>query len=262
MNKKVIGIFVCMLLIVTAISATGAANIQTLRNVLENIDLERNPIKYPSSPVDSNGDIAIAIVAEVTVVDDTYNLLGGAISVGDKIKGKYIYDSTTPDSLPGYPSLGMYEHFTSPYGIELMCGGLVFKTDPNNVHFTINIFNNFYYYGDAYAPFSANNLDLSNGNKVDFIGWGLIDSTGTALSSDALPTTAPVLSDWTDNYILIDGYEPSSYNYYSIEATVTKASLSRSKTRDSDFPMQPIFIWLFEQFPNMFPILRQILDIN
>ena len=245
MNKKIIGIFVCMLLIVTAISVTGATNVQTIRNFWENNDLERNPSTYQSTPVDSPGDIAIAIVAEVTLVDDPYNLLGGAINVGDKIKGKYIYDSTTPDSYPGYQFVGMYEHFTTPYGIELKCGGLVFKTDPNNVEFAITIFNDFYYYyGDAYAPFSVNNLDLSNGNKVSFIGWALTDSTGNALSSDALPTTAPVLSDWSGNELFIDGYNPSDpFQLYYIEARVTKATLSRSKTRDVHSITQPILNW-------------------
>jgi hypothetical protein len=261
--KKIIGIFVCMLLIVTALSVTGATNVQTLRNFWENNDLERNPITYPKAPSDSNGDIAIAIVAEVTGVYDPYNLLGGAINVGDKIKGKYIFDSTTPDSYPGYQFLGMYEHYSPPYGIELKCGGFVFKTDPNNVDFGIIIFNDFYYYyGDAYAPFSANNLDLPNGLKVDFIGWALSDPTGNALSSDALPTTAPVLSDWSQNELFIDGHAPSSYDPYSIEATVTKVTLSRSIARDVDFSMQPILYWLFDQFPNLFPILRQILDLN
>jgi hypothetical protein len=260
--KKIIGIFVCMLLIVTAISATGAINIQTLRNVLENIDLERNPITYPSTPVDSNGDIAIAIVAEVTMVDDPYNLLGGAITVGDKIKGKYIYDSTTPDS-EADPKMGIYHYTSTPYGIELKCGGLEFKTDPNNVEFVITILDDYTYYGDVYAPFSVNNLDLSNGNKVFDIIWMLVDSTGNALSSDALLTTAPVLSDWPDNVLEIDGYNPSDpFQMYDIEARVTKATLSRSKTRDIDFPMQPVLNWLFERFPNLFPILRQILNLK
>jgi hypothetical protein len=259
--KKIIGIFVCMLLIVTAISATGAANVQTLRNVLENIDLERNPITYPSTPLDSNGDIAIAIVAEVTYVNDPGNLLGGAINVGDEITGKYIYDSTTPDSIPD-PSIGFYEHTSSPYGFKLKVGGFEFKTDPNDVDFLIAIFDNsyFYYSGDFYGVVSYNNLQLSNKIDVDLILWGLIDQTDNALSSDVLPTTAPVLSDWMQNIFLIEGSNPyDPFEDYTIQAKVTKATLSRSKTRDVDFTMHPILNWLFGQFPNLFPILRQIL---
>ena len=254
MYKKIVGILVMTLLIATTLSATGATNIQTLRNVWENNDIE----PLPSNPVDSNGDIAIKIEGEVTIVNDPFDLFGGAIQVGDKITGKYIYDSTTPDSEPS-STLGLYEHTSSPYGIELECGGFVFKTDPNDVEFGIIIYNDFYTYGDAYAPYSVNNLDLSNGLKVSFIGWALIDSTGNALSSDALPTTIPILSDWNENFIQIDGYESSSYNSYNIEGTVTKVTLSRSKTRDVSFTMQPILIWLFERFPNTFSILRQLL---
>jgi hypothetical protein len=257
--KKIIGIFVCMLLIVTAISATGATNIKNLGFMMEKNEFET----YPSSPSDSDGDIAIKIVAEVTIVDDPFNLLAGAIQVGDKITGKYIYDSTTPDS-EADPKMGIYDYTSTPYGIELEVGGFVFRTNPNAVDFRIGILNDFfyYYYGDVYAVLSFNNLDLKNGHKVESIVWWLGDSTGNALSSDALPTTAPVLSDWSTNLLEIWGIDHTGYYVYSIDARVTKATLSRSKSRDVHFTMQPILNWLFERFPNLFPILRQILDPN
>ena len=256
MYKKIIGILVMMLLITTAISATGSTNIQTLKCLKENYELEPNP----GIPVDSNGNIAIKIVGEVTDVDDSYNLLGGAINVGDKITGKYIYDSTTPDSEPD-PTMGWYWHTSSPYGMVLETGGFVFETDPNNVDFLMAIFdNNYYYNGDLYAPVSYNNLPLSNGMQVAIMYWFLIDGTNNALSGDALPTTAPVLSDWTENYLNIRGYDPSNpYNSFSITGTVTKATLSKSIERDVCFTMQPNFIWLFERFPNLLPVLRQLL---
>jgi len=71
MKIKIIGIIVSILLIATTLSATGAINVQTIENIRENNNLEL----YPSTPVDSNGDIAIKIVAEVTNVNDLYNLL-------------------------------------------------------------------------------------------------------------------------------------------------------------------------------------------
>jgi len=153
---KIIGIFICMLLIITALSATGATNFQTLKDVWKNNDLE----PYPITPVDSPGDIAIKIVGEVTNVVDHHNLLDDTIYIGDEIKGKYIYNSATPDSF-GYPFMGLYEHTSSPYGIELEAGGFEFKTDPSNVEFVMMIYNDFYYFGDAYAPYSDNNLDLN-----------------------------------------------------------------------------------------------------
>jgi len=255
MNKKIIGIFVCMLLILTALSATGATNVQTLRYIMEDYEFE----PYPSTPVDSPGNIAIKMVAEVTDVNDEFNLLGGAIQVGDEIKGKYIYDSETPDSNAD-PQIGQYEYTSSPYGIELKVSGLVFKTNSSNVEFEIVIFDNMYYYsGDLYGVFSYNNLELSNGVQVSSIAFGLFDPTGNALSSDALPTTAPVLPDWEENILFIIGTSPvDSYEMYIITANVTKVTLNRSRARDVYSIMQPVLIWLFDRFPNLFPILKQL----
>jgi len=255
MKTKLVGIFVCMLLIVTALSATGATNVQTLRYIMENNDFK----PYPGTPVDSPDHIAIKIVAEVTDVNDEFNLLGGAIQAGDEITGKYIYDSETPDSNAD-PQIGEYEHTSSPFGIELKAGGFVFKTNSSNVEFEIIIFDNMYYYsGDLYGVFSYNNLELSNGVLVSSIAFGLFDSTGNALSSDALPTTAPVLSDWEENILFIIGTSPvDSYEIYIITANVTKVTLNRSKARDIYSTMQPILIWLFDRFPNLFPILKQL----
>jgi hypothetical protein len=260
MKTKFVGIFVCMLLITTALSAAGASNIQTLRHVMENYEFE----PYPSTHIDSSSNVAIKIVGEITDVYDDYNLLGGAIQIGDKISGKYIYDSATPDSNPD-PQIGEYGYASTPYRIELESAGFVFKTDPDNVEFGILIFDNFYYYlGDLYGVYSYNNLALSNGIPVHSIVFMLYDSTGNAISSDVLPDTAPVLSDWEESVLMIYGSSPyNPYEMYIITGNVTKITLNRSKTRDRDVyvPTNPILIWLIERFPNVFPKLRQLLGL-
>jgi len=240
-----------MLLIATALSATGAMNIQTTQDMNENNDLEPN-ISTPANP----GIITIKIVAQVQGVDDTYNLLGGAIKVGDKITGKYIYESGQPDSDPD-PSHGFYVYTSSTFGMDLKAGGLEFKTNPNNVIFGFEIFNDVGC--DAFTVGSAENLQLSNGMLVDSIVWQLFDTAQTALSSDALLTTAPVLSDWDYNSLTIYGSEPSSYHSFGIFANVNKVTKIRS--RDVYSSMQPILTWLFEHFANMFPILRHLMKL-
>ena len=260
MIKKLVGIFVMTLLIATSLSATSAINVQTFGYMMENNDLEH----YTNTPSNSPGDITIVIHAEVRVVDDDYNLLGGAIQVGDLILGKYVYNSATPDSNPS-PNIGGYWHDSSPYGIAFTVGGFVFKTDPNNVNFSIVICNDYYYFPwtDFYGVSCNNNLQLSNGLLVNHILWMLKDYTGNAISSDALPTTAPVLSDWSNNTLSVYGKDPEYPYYYSLEANVTEATVvSRSKTRDIHFTMLPVLIWIAEKFPNLFPILRQLLRIS
>ncbi|UCF49913.1 MAG: hypothetical protein JSU91_00075 [Thermoplasmatales archaeon] len=251
MNKKITGTFVCILLIVTALSAAGATNVQTIRYLIENNKLEPCTI----TPIDSNGNIAIKIVGKITNVNDPDNLLGGTILIGDRITGKYNYDSGTPDSVAD-PKIGAYEYTTSNYGIELKAGGFVFKTDPNDVDYSIHICDGHYFcdYWDEYRIYSDSNLQLSNGIDVDRIIWFLTDSTGNALSSDALPTIPPILSDWDENRLAIMGYHPM----FVIRATVTRATLSRGNTRDEYFNMQPNLFWLLEHFPMLERLLNLI----
>ena len=138
--------------------------------------------------------ITIDIAAEIAEVDDLGGLLEGQVNVGDTITGSYTYDSATPDSNP-LETIGNYEHFNAPYGVSLSVGGFVFQTDPDNVNFLVTILND-NNGSDDYTFGSYNNLPLSNGVGVSFISWALDDYTATALSSDALPTTPPVLEDW------------------------------------------------------------------
>jgi hypothetical protein len=260
MKKKIIGILVCMLLIVTALSATSATNVQIIQNMKENKDLE--PIL--STPSISPGIITIKIVAEVIGVQDSHNLLGGAIRVNDTITGKYTYDSLVEDFYPGTPDLSLYIMNFTPCIFELKAGNLVFKTNqtnPDEYNFYIVIRNDYSYNKqDEYVVHSFNNLPLSNGLIVEDIIWYLIDSNGTALADDSLPTTAPQLSKWNFNAIVISGQDPSDpMKTFSITAHVTKATKSRA--RNVYFFGQPVLIWLLERFPNMFPILRHLMRL-
>ena len=258
MKKKIIGILLFTLLIAAIlIPVTITANTQTKQYLNEYNDLET----YSNTPTDFPGLITIKIVAKVKDILDQYNLLGGAIQVDDTINGKYIYDSGTPDSEPD-PHVGIYEYTSSIFGIEIKAGGFVFKTNPSHVIFGFEILNNFYQNWDGYILCSGENLQLSNGMIVDSIQWQLFDPTGNALSSDALPSTAPVLSDWdqmSNNLFIIgwDSFNPSKS--YTIDATVTK--VTKSRTRDVYFTSQPILNWVLERFQNLFPILRYLMKL-
>ena len=130
-----------------------------------------------------NKNIVIAIVAEVAQVDDRGNLLKGAIEEGDKITGQYVYNIKTPDSQPDDITVGDYQHNQKPYGIAIKAGNLVFRTDPNNVNFLVEIVNR---ETDNYLLRSYNNLPVSDGVLVEHIAWQLDDNSGKALSSDSL----------------------------------------------------------------------------
>jgi hypothetical protein len=260
MYGKIIGILVCVLLIVTALSVTGAINVHNFGYVRENNDLD----PFQSIHDDSPEIITIEIVAKVQYVYDPNDFLSDAIQVNDSIIGKYTYYSGQPDSNPN-PQVGEYLYTLSSFGIELKAGGFVFKTNPINVEFGINIYNDwdlFYGIQDCYIVYSNENMQLSNGLLVDQIYWRLDDTLSTALSSDALPITAPELADWVQNPttsgLYIYGQHPSNPSEtYWIFAKVRRAT--KSRTRDVYFTAHPILNWLLEQFPNLLPILKHIL---
>lgn len=137
--------------------------------------------------------VCIAITAEVA---STNGDLGGVIGVGGVITGTYVYESTTPDT-NSLSTVGDYRHSTAPFGITLNAGGFVFRTDPNNVNFLVEIVNN---HGspasDNYLLRSYNNIFDVGSSGDTHISWQLDDPTLAALSSEALPTVPPVLADW------------------------------------------------------------------
>jgi hypothetical protein len=143
--------------------------------------------------------VTIQITAEVDHVDDPFDYLKGQIKVGDIVSGRYVYDDSSPD-LNTWPNQGHYEYSTIPYGIFLEVNGFEFQTDPASVDFVFDVGND-YADSDDYFLLSGNNVPLPDGTYVGGIYWHLSDSTETALSSDKLPTTAPVLDDWGFNFM-------------------------------------------------------------
>jgi len=151
-------------------------------------------------------NIKVEIKAKVTSVDDSANLLNGAVKEGDIITGKYVYDSLSKDTNDD-PTVGDYEHKTNPYGIFLKAGKLVFQTDPKNVYFLLEYVN--WDDSDHFVIHSYNNLPLKNKLLVDHISWQLDDPTTQAISSDSLKDNlkAPDLSKWQQPFgLTIEGH--------------------------------------------------------
>jgi len=163
--------------------------------------------------------VTIYITAEIDGVSDPYDFFGGAIKVGDVITGAYTYDTSTADSSQS-PKIGNYWHNLPPAGTSLSVGGIEFKTDPTNVKFFIGIVND-YPPRDNYGFISDRNIPLANGVVVDSIYWILEDRTGSAISTDVLVTSVPVLDDWSFNRLLISG--PDRGQSFGITSHVTSA---------------------------------------
>ena len=171
--------------------------------------------------------ITIQITGNVTSVGGYTEAIPDTIHADVPFTGTYTYDSLTPDS-DASSQRGKYLH-NSPYGINLSLGGYEFKTAPNHVgQFKIGITNDDPTNGvhDYYSVLSDENVSNPPvGFTINYISWVLGDTTHTALSSDALPVTAPVLTDWGGNVLTISGYYGPDGHGLSIYGTVTQAVL-------------------------------------
>jgi len=173
--------------------------------------------------------VPIAINAEVTYVGDSYDFLEGRVNVGDLITGVYIYDSLPADSQPAEIS-GVYRYYAPPAGITLTVGGFVLMTDPDNIEFTVCIGNDLppglggNCRFDSYSLMSKKNLPLPNGTQVQNIWLVLSDCSHSALSSDTLPTTAPVLDDWETQVVYVRGGARWGIGF-GIDGRLTSAAL-------------------------------------
>jgi hypothetical protein len=166
--------------------------------------------------------VKIEIRATVTLVDDADNLLNNAVVPGDIITGIYTYDSFAVDSNP-LIEVADYRYTTAPNGIRLHVNGLNFGTDPADVDFLLEVINN-YQNSDNHVVISYNNLfaiSAMGQSVMNIIDWQLDDPTQTALSSTALPRTAPVLADWQSPFGL--SIFSIGDNFFLIRANVTSA---------------------------------------
>jgi len=183
--------------------------------------------------------VTIAIEATVNYVSDSGNYLEGKITNGSIITGSYTYESTTADSSSEDPIVGDYWHYGLPCGASLTVGGFEFKTNPADVQFLVEIINDSTSGGlhDTYLWRSYSDLPLSNGTAVYETSWQLRYSNAAIFSSDALPTTAPVLSQWQTNELRLEGDRT-----FLIRAEVTNAALIPEPTTILLFGLGTMFL--------------------
>ena len=143
--------------------------------------------------------ITIEISGEVTSASGTG--LPDTIYAGVTFTGTYTYDSATPNT-SDFGNIGRYVH-NSPYGIEVLIGGFEFMTELNHIgQFEVAITDGGSNY-DWYRIISNENAPV-DGITVESISWELGGPPST-ISSIALPTSAPEITDWTINVLEISG---------------------------------------------------------
>jgi hypothetical protein len=150
--------------------------------------------------------VKIGFTGSVDGINDSYNLLQGAVQHGTPISGFYVYDLSMSPSFPASPTVADYWHYQSPYGIWITVGDIQFKTDLNNVRFLIEIINNYEgFQEDHYLIRSYNNLLFNNDVYIEGLSWQLDDYSGAAISNTTLPVFPPELSAWQFNNLMVSG---------------------------------------------------------
>jgi len=149
--------------------------------------------------------VTIEITGVVDYVYNAYAFLGVEIRAGDLITGYYRYDTATPDSSP-IGNYADYWHRGVAGSFYLNIKGAEFQTDPDKVDLHLMISNGGHLI-DRYSVTSHSNLFFAEERPVQKMYWTLEDSTGTALESDALLGSPPLLDDWDFNYLYIAGPE-------------------------------------------------------
>jgi hypothetical protein len=145
--------------------------------------------------------VTVSISGWVTSVEDSAGAFGGEIFVGEEITGFYKYDSAALDSNPSN-TIGDYKYDTSPFGISLNIGEMLFASNPQSVDFLIEVRNDDNQ-KDGYLITSSSNLPLSNGAGINQILWQLEYDNLAAINSDALTVSAPILQGLQSNILRI-----------------------------------------------------------
>lgn len=142
------------------------------------------------SPLVSKAEIKnFAFTGTISMVDDDGFLLDGSITNGTSFKGYYVFNTETANSNANEdPTVAMYRHTASAFGIVVHAGSYVFRTDPRHVDFLMELVNR--PAGDGYLLRSYHNT-CSQPLVVDHIAWQLDDPTGAALTDVNLPTAPP-----------------------------------------------------------------------
>ncbi len=148
--------------------------------------------------------ITVNVTAHVTQWADSTGVLGGQIAVGQAIAGTYTYDTNTPDQDPSTD--GHYQPAATQAGVSVSAGALSFQSVATSqldifVHPSASPGND----ASLLSIAGSNDQPLPSGALVTSIAFHFSDPTGSALTSDALPTDAPAIQNLSPGEIRIMG---------------------------------------------------------
>jgi hypothetical protein len=170
--------------------------------------------------------VTVEFSGTITLVQDETPILDGSVQIGTPFSGSFSYDSGAVDQNPD-PTLGTYLFTTAPAAFRIEVGNYVFEAPSSAPDLAIFIENS----GarDGFAIGGGTPITISGPLDPAFegfleqettVGFGLSAPPPGPLGSDALPTSAPAVFDWTTRTILIEA-SPGPSPIFSIQGSVT-----------------------------------------
>lgn len=170
--------------------------------------------------------------------------------VGDIINGSFSYDTNAPLNGPTITNFYYQQPDTATFGVDMNVGTVgVLKENGNgySVSMTINFQNSSLYNGAHSFSMSSSTLtdDWPGGLGAQF-NLTLIDTTGTAFSSNALPNSLN-LSDFDYKSFTINDWN-SGTDEWSIQTNLTQLSVAAVPVPSSIVLFISGFLVLFRGF--------------
>jgi hypothetical protein len=186
-----------------------------------------------SSPAARAEPVVFAFQGRVQFVFDGRGAVDDAVTVGSRLAGYYVFESTTPNSsdFKGEGQEGIYHHGAPPAGVWLRVGQNWFGSHRLAPDFDIVVHNDFGFVGsDDYGFISRRNVARypSPPGLIDRLDIHWLATTapevGTVFDSVALPLWPPDLRAFNSNTLTIYGEctpcaAPAAF--FRIEATLT-----------------------------------------
>lgn len=147
--------------------------------------------------------VTVGIASIVRDVKDNKNKLSGAVSVGDTLRGSFVYDERCEDANSD-PRFGSYYFEESHFGIVLEVSGLTFRSDESKTDLQIQLADDdtLATERDSCELKSLKNLDVLPGVKVKKIQITLRDDEAANLTSDNLYGSDPFLHQWLSSHVV------------------------------------------------------------
>jgi hypothetical protein len=155
--------------------------------------------------------VRVRLTARVTEVSDSGNVLAGKVVLGQRVTGLYVYNTNTPNQSPD-PQWGDYQPYANEGRVRFAIGSLAFESNQPTQGIRIQVRPEQGGGSGQFIVASNDNKPLASGATVDFL-WLELRGQGNVTQSVALPSAAPVLTQYFIKEAMINGSSPSGgYN--------------------------------------------------